>query len=84
MATLKVFANDQKHGVKYLVPKCPTVFVQTLDNMCLDAEMVHLYKYFVLCGSSLLSTYWREACNNNDNEKEANSVLKDRAFASIV
>ncbi len=38
----------KKRVVKYSVQSLPTLFVQTLNNMCLDAEMVSLYKHFVL------------------------------------
>ncbi len=36
-------------------------FVQSLTNICLDAEMVYLYENFVLLSSSILSMYWRMA-----------------------
>lgn len=51
------FENNEKHGVEYLVLKCATVFVETLNSMFLDAKMLHLYKHFVLHKSSLLSSY---------------------------
>ncbi len=28
LASLEVFADDEKHGVEYLVLKCPTLFVK--------------------------------------------------------
>ena len=46
-ASLDVFGDDKSKRIEYLVLKCLTVFVQTLNNMCFNAEMVHLYKNFV-------------------------------------
>ncbi len=51
-----------------MVLKFPTVFTQTLKDMCADIEMIHLYEYFVLCGTILLSSYWEQATNNNIDE----------------
>ncbi len=62
----------------------PTGFIQTLDNMWLDAKMVWLYKHFVLCESIILSMYWREACVMQNNKKEAEGTWKDRDFAPIM
>ncbi len=49
-ASLEVFADDEKYGFKYSLNKCLAVFVQTLNKMCLDTEMISLYEHFVLCG----------------------------------
>ncbi len=43
-----------KHGVQYLMLTCPTVLIQALNNMCLDTEMVCLYKHFILHRSIIL------------------------------
>ncbi len=76
-ASLDVFADDEKHGVKNSVLKFPSVFVQILNKMCSDTEMVHLYEYFVLCGTSLLSSYWNEASGNNNNKCKADKTRKE-------
>ncbi len=60
------------------------VFDQTLNNMCTDAEMVHLFKHFVLCGNILLSLYRREACIMHDTKKETDGPWKDGAFVFII
>ncbi len=39
--SLEVYVDDKKHGVKDLVLTCPNVFVQNLNDMCLDSKMVH-------------------------------------------
>ncbi len=41
-ASLEVYADDKKHGVKYLVLTCLTIFIQTLHDVCLDAKIVCL------------------------------------------
>ncbi len=58
--SLEVYVNDKKHGVEYSVVTCLNLFVQTFNNMCLDAEIVNLYKHFVLCRRILLFTYTGE------------------------
>ncbi len=80
-ASLKVYTNNKKYGVKYLVLPCPTIFIQTLNDMCLDTEMVHLYNYFVPSRSILISTYWKEACAMNKDKLEADDTWKEGAFA---
>ncbi len=69
-ASLEVYADDKKHGVKYLVLTCLTIFIQTLHDVCLDAKIVCLYKHFVLHGSILLSMYWREACTSTTMKRK--------------
>ncbi len=73
-ASLEVFADNEKHGVKYSVLKCPTVFVQTLNEMCLDMEMIYLYEHFVLCMTFLLSLLWTEVHSNNIDECEVDII----------
>ncbi len=51
--------------------------------MCLDVEMICLYKHFVLRGSVLLSEYWREACTEHKNCKEGNT-WSDGSFAIVM
>ncbi len=83
-ASLEVFADNEKHGVKYSVLKCPTVFVQTLNEMCLDMEMIYLYEHFVLCMPFLLSLLWTEVHSNNNDECEADIIWREGAFAIIL
>ncbi len=60
------------------------VFLQTSNYMCLNAEMVHLYKHFVLCRSILSSMYWREACTMHKDKKETDGTYKYGAFVFII
>ncbi len=55
-----------------------------LNDMCLDAEMVHLYEHFVLCKSILLSMYWREACAFHYDENDLEGTWNARAFVFIM
>ncbi len=55
--SLEIFTNKETKGIEYLVLQCPSVFVQTLGEMCLDTEMIRLYEHFILHGSILLSKY---------------------------
>ena len=55
LVSLEIYTDDETKRIEYLVLRCLSVFVQTLGEMCLDMEMIHLYKHFVLCGSVLLS-----------------------------
>ncbi len=48
-ASLEIYANKEKHSIEYSVLTCLAVLIQRLNNMCAESEMVHLYKYFVLC-----------------------------------
>ncbi len=83
--TLEVFADNEKHGVEYLVLKYPEVFTQTLNDMCLDTDMIHLHEYFVLCGTILLSSYWGHATNDYiDAFDSAHNTWKKGAFAKIM
>ncbi len=75
-ANLNVYTDGKKHGVECSMLTCPTEFVQTLNDMCSDAKMMCLYKHFVLCGSILLSMYWREACAICDDKKVVDGTLK--------
>ncbi len=77
LVSLEVYANNETKGVKYLVLTCPTVFVQTLGDMCLDTKIVRLYEHCVLRRSNLLSTYWREACAKNSDKKTGNIWEKE-------
>ncbi len=36
IARLEVYTDNKKHCVEYLVLTCPTVFVQTRTDICLD------------------------------------------------
>ncbi len=45
MTSLEIYADYNKNGIEYALT-CQSVFVQDLNNMCLDAEMVHIYKHF--------------------------------------
>ncbi len=40
--------------------------------------MIPLYEHFVLCRTSLLSSYWTETCNNH---KEGNFDLVNKTWA---
>ncbi len=51
-ASLEVYALDEKHESRHSVLTCSTIFVQTLNVMCLGAEIVHLYEHFVFHGTS--------------------------------
>ncbi len=53
-ANLEIFVDDES-----------TVFIQTLNEMCSDMEMICGYENYVLRRISLLSSYWIEACNYN-------------------
>ncbi len=81
--SLEIYTDNETKGIEYLVLRCPSVFIQTLGEMCLDTEMIHLYKHFVLRGSFLLSEYWREACMEHRNQKEGDT-WSDRLFAIIM
>ncbi len=83
-ASQVVFADDKKHGVEYLVLKYPNVFVQTLNEMCLDTEMICLCEHFVLRRTSLLSSYWTDDCSNNMNEHETDETRKKGAFEKVM
>ncbi len=63
--SLEIYTDNKTKGIEYSVLRCPSVFTQTLGEMCKDREMIHLYKHFVLHGSVLLSEYWREACTEH-------------------
>ncbi len=53
--------------------------------MCLDMEMIHLYEYFVLHGTILLSSYWTQATNDNNKEFDSpDNTRKKGAFAKIM
>ncbi len=43
-----------------------------------------LCRHFVLHGSILLSTYWREACVMHNNKTEAVGTWNDMVFATII
>ncbi len=55
LVSLEIYTDDKTKGINYSVLRCPSVFVQTLGEMCSDMEMISLYKHFVLRGSILLS-----------------------------
>ncbi len=81
----RVFAGNDKHGVKYSVLKCPTVFTQTLNDLCSDMEKICLYKYFVLHEMTLLSFYWEQATMDNINEfNSVDNTWIEGAFAKII
>ncbi len=82
--SLEVYADDKTHGIKHSVLVCPTLIVETLNNMFLETKMVHLYKNFVLYGSILLSMHWRDTCAMHDDVKEANGTWNDRVLASVM
>ncbi len=47
--------------------------------------MIHLYEYFVLCGTNLLSFYWRQATNDKIDEFDsANNTWNKGDFAKIM
>ncbi len=83
LVSLEIYIDNKTKGIKYSVLQCPSVFVQTLGEMCLDTDIMHLYKHFVLCRSVLLSEYLREACAEHQNQKEGN-VWNNRLFAIIT
>ncbi len=78
----EIYTNKTK-GIKYLVLQCLSEFTQKLGEMCLDTEMIHLYEHFVLCGSILLSEYWREACTEFKDCKEGN-IWSNGLFVIIM
>ncbi len=71
--SLEIYTNNETKGIEYLVLRCPSVFSQTLGEMCSDTEMIRLYEHFVLCRSILLSEYRREACAEQKGQKEGNA-----------
>ncbi len=71
--SLEIYNDNKTKGIEYSVLRCLSVFVQTLGEMCLDTEMIHLYEHFVLCQSVLLSEYWREACTEHKDQQEGNT-----------
>ncbi len=81
--SLEIYTNDEKKGIEYSVLRCPSVFIQTLGEMCSDTEMMRLYEHFVLRGSVLLSEYWREACAEHGNRKEGDT-WSDGLFTIIM
>ncbi len=81
--SLEIYTDNETKGIKYLVLQCPSVFVQTLGVMCSDTEMIRLYKHFVLCGSILVSEYWREAYTEHKNRKEGDT-WSDGSFTIIM
>ncbi len=81
--SLEIYTSNETKGITYLVLWSPSVFVQTLGEMCLDMEMMHLYEHFVLSGSNLLSQYWRDACEGHENRKEGN-IWNNGSFAIIT
>ncbi len=81
--SLEIYTDDKTKGIEYSVLRCPSVFVQTLGEMCSDTEMIRLYKHFVLCGSVLLSEYWREACTEHKDNQEGNT-WSNGLFAIIM
>ncbi len=83
LVSLEIYTNNETKGIEYLVLQCPSLFIQTLGDMCLDTKMVHLYKHFVLCWSILRSEYWREAHVDHKNQKEG-SVWSDGLFVIIT
>ncbi len=60
--------------------KRPTVFTQTLHDMCLDIKMACLYKHLVLHGSPLWSSYWKEACAMYDYKNDYTSTWNSSAI----
>ncbi len=80
---LEAYADNEIKGVNYSVLTCPTVFVQTFQEMCLDTDIVCLYKHFILRGSNLLSMYWREAYTKT-SDKKTGKVWDKGTFASIM
>ncbi len=81
--SLEIYTNNETKGIEYSVLRCPSVFVQTLGEMCSDSEMIRLYKHFVLRGSVLLSEYWSEARTEYKNRKEGDT-WSDGSFALIM
>ncbi len=81
--SLEIYTDNETKGIEYSVLRCPSVFVQTVGEMCSDTEMIRLYKHFVLRGSVLLSEYWREACTEYKDCKEGNT-WSDKLFALIM
>ncbi len=57
--SLEIYTNDETKGIEYSVLRCLSILTQTLGEMCLDMEMICLYKHFALCGNVLLSENWR-------------------------
>ncbi len=51
---------QQKYVVNYLVLTCLTIFVQTVNGMCSNTEMVDLHENFVLFWSILCLLLFRE------------------------
>ncbi len=65
--------------------KYQTVFTQTLNEMYSDTEVIHLYEYFELHGTILLSSYWAPATNDNIAEFDSvEKTWKEGAFAKIM
>ncbi len=81
--SLEIYTDNETKGIEYSVLRCPSVFVQTVGEMCSDTEMIRLYEHFVLRGSVLLSTYWGEAFVMLDNKKEVGCTWQE-AFVSIM
>ncbi len=40
--SLEIYTDDKTKRIEYLVLQCPSVFVQTLGEMCSDTEMIRL------------------------------------------
>ncbi len=72
LVSLEIYTADKTKGIEYSMLRCPSVFTQTLGEMCSDTEMIRFYEHFVLHRSVLLSEYWREACAKHKNQKEGN------------
>ncbi len=81
--SLKIYTNNEIKGIEYFMLQCPSVFTQTLGELCWDTEMIHLYKHFFLRGSVLLSEYWREACAEHKDRKEGNT-WSDGLFVIVM
>ncbi len=71
--SLQIYTDNESKGKEYSVLLCPTVFLQTIGELCSDTEKMRLYEHFVLRGSTLLSEYWSEACAEHKDRKEGNA-----------
>ena len=80
---VEIYADDETRGLEYSVLRCPSVFNQTLGELCSDTEKFCLYEHFVLRGSTLLSEYWNEACSENKDRKEG-ETWSDGSFAIVM
>lgn len=69
--SLEIYTDNETKGVEYSVLRCPSVFNQTVGELCSDTEKMRLYEHFVLRGSTLLSEYWSEACAEHKDQKKA-------------